>query len=72
LQKKSLAVRNASLWLWGLSNQPFLQPSKLDEIKIKANILASFLEEKVISAKEGAEEALEDVKETAEKLRQEL
>ena len=42
-----------------------LAPEKLDEVKIKANILASFAEKKV-------EEAEEAVEQTADKIKDEL
>jgi len=40
-----------------------LAPEKLDEIKIKANILAQFVEKKVEEAKEEAEKVAHHVKE---------
>lgn len=53
-----------------------LAPSKLDEIKIKANILAAFVEKKIEEAVEDAEEAAEDVvdkvKEEIRKVKEEL
>ncbi len=45
---------------------------KLDEIKIKANILAAFAEEKVEELKESAEDAAESVESAVHKLKEEL
>ncbi|KIJ51094.1 hypothetical protein M422DRAFT_158789, partial [Sphaerobolus stellatus SS14] len=53
-----------------------LSDAKLDQIKIKANILASFAEKKVVEAAEAAaekvEEAAEAVKEKAQHVKEEL
>jgi len=45
-----------------------LAPEKLDEIKIKANILAQFVEKKVEEAEEAVKEAAGKAKDEAEKL----
>jgi hypothetical protein len=44
----------------------------LDEIKIKANVLVSFAERKVVEAVEAAEDAAQHVEEAAKKAREEL
>ena len=49
-----------------------LNDKKLDEIKVKANILASFVVQKVEEAEESAEETLEQIKEGAEKIAKEF
>lgn len=45
-----------------------LSPSKLDEIKVKYNIIGSFLNEKVEEAKAKAEEAKAKAEEAREKV----
>lgn len=47
-------------------SSPALAPTKADEIKIKLNILQSFLTKKVAAAAGAAADAYEAVKETAE------
>ncbi|KAF8596810.1 protein disulfide isomerase [Ceratobasidium sp. AG-I] len=47
----------------GILAKKSMAPSKLDEIKRKANVLAAFLEEKKAEAKEAVEETVEKVKE---------
>jgi protein disulfide-isomerase A6 len=43
----------------GLLASPSLAPTKLDELKIKANILSSFAVQKITDLYEAAEEAVE-------------
>jgi protein disulfide-isomerase A6 len=50
----------------GLLSSPSLAPTKLDELKIKANILASFAAKKVEEFVEYVEEVGSDVEEAAE------
>ncbi|TDL16574.1 protein disulfide isomerase [Rickenella mellea] len=49
-----------------------LSAEKLDEIKIKANILSAFAEKKAEEVKEEVKEQVEEVKEEAKKLKEEL
>jgi len=48
----------------GLLGSPSLAPTKLDELKIKANILSSFAAKKVGEAYDAAGEYFEDATET--------
>lgn len=56
-------IEKESLRLASILNKKTLATSKLDEIKVKANILAAFAAEKVEEAAESVEEAARNIKE---------
>ncbi|EPQ54104.1 protein disulfide isomerase [Gloeophyllum trabeum ATCC 11539] len=62
-------VERESKRLASILKKRTLSPQKLDEIRVKANVLAAFAAEKAESAKEMAEEVVEKVE---EKVREEL